>query len=272
MPFKFRKVTGTAWFGFIAILLYVVIAAFAPFIAPYGETDIVGAPFEPYGSQFLLGTDNLGRDMLSRLIYGARNTLGLTMLITTLAFFVGGMLGLASATVGGWIDQFVGRIVDMFMAIPALIFALLLLTIFGNSVSVLIVVIACIEATRVFRVVRATAQSILVMDFIDSAKLRGENLIWIACAEVLPNALAPLLVDFGLRFCFVLLFISSLSFLGLGIQAPTASWGSMVRDNSTLIAYGEIAPLLPALAIGLLAVAINLVVDWILDIATRQKA
>jgi peptide/nickel transport system permease protein len=247
---------------------YLVCACFAPLIAPHGETAIVGAPFEPWGRQFPLGTDNLGRDMLSRLIYSARNTIGLSLAITVLAYLVGCAIGLASAIKGGWVDQLLGRSVDALMAIPQLIFALLLLTVLGNSIPVLVAVIAAVESTRVFRLVRATAQGILVMDFMDSARLRGESFAWIALREILPNGGPPLLVDFGLRFSFTLLFISSLSFLGLGIQPPTASWGSMVRDTAILISYGDVTPLLPALALGILTVSVNIVVDWILDLTS----
>jgi peptide/nickel transport system permease protein len=150
------------------------------------------------------------------------------------------------------------------MAIPQLIFALLILTITGTSIPVLIVVIALLDSTRVFRLSRAVAMNIVVMDYVEVAKLRGEGLGWIIRRDVLPNAMPPLVAEFGLRFCFVFLFISALSFLGLGIQPPTADWGSMVRDNATLITFGDITPLLPAGAIALLTVGVNFVVDFFL--------
>ncbi len=265
-----KRISPLAGLSFIVLFGYIACACLAPVIAPYGETEVVGIPFAPWNGSSLLGTDNLGRDMLSRLIYGAQNTIGLSFAITLLAYLVGGLLGLASAIKGGWADQIIGRIIDAFMSIPQLIFALLLLTILGKSTPVLVLVIAAVESTRVFRVVRATSQGILVMDFLDAARLRGERFGWIAVREVLPNALAPILVDFGLRFSFTLLFISSLSFLGLGIQPPTASWGSMVHDNAILISYGDATPLLPAAAIGLLTVSVNLIVDWFLDLGARK--
>jgi len=185
-------------------------------------------------------------------------------LTTMLAFLVGGVLGFVAAAMGGWIDQLLGRLVDVMMAIPTLIFALLILTITGTSIPVLIVVIALLDSTRVFRLARAVAMNIVVMDYVEAARLRGEGLWWIIWREVLPNAMPPLVAEFGLRFCFVFLFISALSFLGLGIQPPTADWGSMVRDNATLITYGDVTPLLPAGAIALLTVAVNFVVDFFL--------
>ena len=259
-----RKAPPTAWFGMVVILFYVMIAATAPVIAPFTETEIVGAEYEAWGQQFLLGTDNLGRDWLTRLIYGARNTIGIAFVTTCLAFVIGGLGGFLSATLGGWVNQVLGRVVDVLMAIPSLIFALLILTILGTSIPVLIVVIAVLDSTRVFRLARAVGMNIVVMDYVEVARLRGEGLWWVITREVMPNAMPPLVAEFGLRFCFVFLFLSALSFLGLGIQPPTADWGSMVRDNATLITFGDITPLLPAGAIALLTVGVNFVVDWFL--------
>ncbi|MGF1611786.1 MAG: ABC transporter permease [Kiloniellales bacterium] len=254
----------TARFGMAVIAFYVLIAVFAPVLTPYGESQVVGFEFEPWGEQHLLGTDNLGRDMLTRLVYGARNTIGIAFVTTCLAFVIGIVTGFMAATLGGWVDQILARIVDVLMAIPQLIFALLILTIVGTSIPALILVIAVLDSTRVFRLSRAVAMNIVVMDFVEVARLRGEGLWWVMRHEVLPNALPPLVAEFGLRFCFVFLFISALSFLGLGIQPPTADWGSMVRDNATLITYGDITPLLPAGSIALLTVGVNFVVDWFL--------
>jgi peptide/nickel transport system permease protein len=261
----------TAGFGLLMILIYVAVAVFAPLIAPFPETEIVGREYQAWDSVHLLGTDNLGRDMLSRLIYGARNTVGIAFVTTALAFILGSVLGLLAAVVGGWLDQLLSRTVDVLMAIPALIFALLLLTIVGTSIINMILVIALIDATRVFRLARAVAMNIVVMDYVEAAKLRGEGLWRLITREILPNALAPLVAEFGLRFCFVFLTISALSFLGLGIQPPTADWGSMVRDNATLISFGDVTPLLPAGAIALLTVSVNFVVDWQLHRASGLK-
>jgi peptide/nickel transport system permease protein len=266
-----RTAPVTASFGMLVILIYVVVAVFAPLIAPYAEREVVGGQFLPWAAPHYLGTDNLGRDMLSRMLFGARNTVGIAFATTALAFFVGSFLGLMAATVGGWLDQVLSRLVDVLMAIPALIFSLLLLTIFGTSVITLILVIATIDATRVFRLARSVAESIVVMDYIEAARLRGEGLLRLIFREILPNALAPLVAEFGLRFCFVFLAISALSFLGVGIQPPTADWGSMVRENATLITFGDITPLLPAGAIALLTVAVNFVVDWQLHRASGLK-
>ncbi len=266
-----RNAPLTAAFGMLVIFVYLVVAILAPMIAPFPEREVVGSQFMPWSAEHWLGTDALGRDMFSRMIYGTRNTVGIAFATTALAFLIGSVFGLLAATVGGWLDQGLSRLVDVMMAIPSLIFALLLLTIFGTSVITLIMVIAVIDSTRVFRLSRAVAEGVVVMDYIEAARLRGEGLVYLITREILPNVTAPLVAEFGLRFCFVFLSISALSFLGLGIQPPTADWGSMVRENATLITFGDITPLLPAGAIALLTVAVNFVVDWQLYRASGLK-
>lgn len=262
---ELKKSPVTAWFGMIVIGLYVLVAIFAPVIAPYGEAEVVSSQsYAPWSDKFIFGTDQIGRDVLTRLIFGDRNTLGIAAITTMLAFLVGGTLGILAALLRGWFDQLAARAVDVLMAIPALIFALILLSIFGSSIRNLILIIALLDATRVFRLSRSVAMNVVVTDFVEAARLRGERLPWLVRQEILPNILTPLVAEFGLRFCFVFLTISALSFLGLGIQPPTADWGSMVRENAVLITYGDVTPLLPAAAIGLLTIAVNFVVDWFL--------
>jgi peptide/nickel transport system permease protein len=259
-----RHAPPSAWFGLLVIFIYAGVAIFAPLLAPYGQAQVVGGAYEPWSHHFIFGTDQLGRDMLSRLIFGARNTVGIALVTTCLSFLLGGMCGLVAATVGGWTDLVLARLVDVLMAIPQLIFALVLLSIVGTSLLNLLVIIAVLDSTRVFRLTRAVAMNVVVLDFVEAAQLQGERLLWIMTREILPNILAPLVAEFGLRFCFVFLTIAALSFLGLGIQPPAADWGSMVRENASLITYGDITPLLPAGAIALLTVGVNFVVDWFL--------
>ncbi|MEM7546175.1 MAG: ABC transporter permease [Pseudomonadota bacterium] len=269
----FRAMPLTAAFGLTVISIYIIGAVFAPVLAPYGEREIFEVINALPGDdpRFVLGTDQIGRDLLSRLIYGGRNTIGIAFVTTVLAFVLGASLGFLAAVLGGWVDQVLSRIVDALMAIPQLIFALLLITILGQNTFVMIGVIAVLDSTRVFRLARAVGVNIVVMDYIEAAKLRGESLTYLIFREILPNATAPLLAEFGLRFCFVFLLIASLSFLGIGIQPPLADWGTMVRELSQFInfaGFGEwlIAslPLMPAAAIALLTVAVNFVVDWML--------
>ena len=258
--------------GVVAILAYAFVALFAPLLAPYGETAIVGSSYELWSDKFFFGTDNIGRDMLTRLIYGARNTIGIAFLTVAIAFFVGGTLGMLAAILGGVYDLVIGRLVDILMAIPSLVFALLLLTVFGTSIPSLVLIIALLDSTRVFRIARSAAMNVVVMEFVEAARLRGEGMGWVIRKEVLPNITAPLLAEFGLRFCFVFLFIAALSFLGLGIQPPLADWGSMVRETATLINYNDITPLLPAIAIAGLTVAVNFVVDWMLHLSSGLRS
>ena len=262
----------SAKLGIVIITAYVVLALFAPWIAPYKETAIVGGAYELWSDKFFFGTDNIGRDMLTRLIYGARNTIGIAFVTVLLAFLIGGAAGMLAAILGGRSDMIIGRIVDILMAIPSLVFALLLLTIFGTSIPSLIAIIALLDSTRVFRIARSAAMNVVVMEFVEAARLRGEGMAWVIRKEVLPNITAPLLAEFGLRFCFVFLFIAALSFLGLGIQPPLADWGSMVRETATLINYNDITPLLPAIAIAGLTVAVNFVVDWMLHLSSGLRS
>jgi peptide/nickel transport system permease protein len=254
----------TAWLGMIIILVYAIAAIFAPWIAPFGESEVVGKQYLPPSAEFWFGTDQIGRDMFSRVIYGARNTIGIALATTLLSFIIGGTLGVLTALKRGWLDQTVSRIVDAFLAIPVLIFALMLLAVFGKSIMLLILILALLDSTRVFRLARATALNVVVMDYVESARLRGEGTGWIIFKEILPNILPPMITEFGLRFCFVFLTISALSFLGVGIQPPTADWGSMVAESKTLITFGRAQPLIPAACIAILTVGVNFVVDWFL--------
>jgi peptide/nickel transport system permease protein len=291
----FRSMPLTASFGILTILIYAIFAIFAGAIAPYGQEYVlpgVAANIVPGGDpalggnpEFPLGTDQIGRDILSRLIYGAQNTVGIAFATTVLAFLLGGTLGFLAATLGGWLDQLLSRAVDVLMAIPSLIFALLLMTIasvwapeLGIPLTVfMVLIIAVIDSTRVYRLARAVGQNIVVMDYIEAAKLRGEGLGYLVFKEILPNATAPLLAEFGLRFCFVFLTIAALSFLGVGIQPPLADWGTMVRDLGGFVNFAQFAPLaataplLAAGAIALLTVAVNFVVDWMLHKTSGLK-
>jgi peptide/nickel transport system permease protein len=287
----FRQMPLTAAFGILVIIIYAVTAIFAAWLAPHGQAEVFAqANIVPGGNpalggnpDFPLGTDQIGRDILSRLIYGAQNTVGIAFATTLIAFFLGGTLGFLAATLRGWMDQLLSRAVDVLMAIPSLIFSLLLITVasawvtgFGLTVA-MVLIIAVIDSTRVFRLARAVGMNIVVMDYIEAAKLRGEGLPYLIFKEILPNATAPLLAEFGLRFCFVFLTISALSFLGLGIQPPLADWGTMVKDLSAFINYASFAPLaasvplLAAGAIALLTVAVNFVVDWMLQRSSGLK-
>ena len=266
-----RQSPWSARLGLVMVLLNVFAALFAPYIAPYSETEIVGDVWLPMSTDHLLGTDHLGRDLFTRLLYGARNTIAIAFVTTLLSFVVGTILGFFAATLGGWTDLTLSRMIDILMAFPTLIFALIALSVVGTSVASLIIIIALLDSTRVYRLSRAVAMDIAVMEYVEAARLRGERIWWLMRQEVLPNAMPPLVAEFGLRFCFVFLFIAALSFLGLGIQPPTADWGGMVRENAGAITFGIFIPLWPAGAIAFLTVGVNLIVDWFLHIASGLK-
>jgi peptide/nickel transport system permease protein len=259
-----RGLPVSVWIGIIVIATNAFAAIFGPLLAPYAESAVAGDVWAPPSAEFWLGTDNLGRDLFSRLLYGAQTSIAIAIAITLISFTIGGALGFFAAVVGGWADQLLSRVVDVLMAFPTLILALLVLSVLGSSIPVLIAVSAILDSTRVFRLSRAVAMDVEVMDFVEVARLRGEGLWWIMSREVFPNTLPPLIAEFGLRFCFAFLFISALSFLGLGIQPPHADWGGMVKDNANAISFGLAAPLIPAAAIALLTIGVNLVVDWFL--------
>ncbi|WP_158938157.1 ABC transporter permease [Burkholderia sp. S171] len=267
-----KEVPLSAAIGMLLVAVIAVTSLCASLIAPHGETETVGDVWMMPGAGHWLGTDSIGRDMFSRLLYGGRTTLGLALAITLLSFSLGIVTGFAAAVLGRKVDQVLSRIVDTLMAMPVLIFALMILSVLGTSTPVLIGTIAILDSTRVFRLARLVAQGIAVQEYVEAARLRGEGLAWIIRREILPNAVPPLLAEFGMRFGFTILFVAGLSFLGLGIQPPFADWGGMVRDNAQVINFGGIAPLVPAAAIALLTIGINLIVDWLLSVRAVGQA
>ncbi len=257
----------TGWVGIVVVGFWVFIAIFGPWLAPMGENEL---PFPDDYSEFQLprpgawlGTDESDRDVLSRLMYGAGRTIGISFMATVLAYFIGVILGIGAAISTPRVDMIVSRINDAFLSLPTIMLGLVVVAAVGSSIPVLIITAGVIYATVVFRLARALGQEIMVMDFVEAARVRGEGRWWIITREIWPNAAMPLLTDFGLRLIYVILFISSLSFLGLGVQPPQADWGSMVRENLGALSYGaSVIPVVaPALAIATLTVAINLVVD-----------
>jgi peptide/nickel transport system permease protein len=269
--FDIKTITVSAWIGLFFTALFLFCAIFAPWIAPYGKAEIVGGVWEPMSEQFWLGTDNLGRDLLSRMIYGARTTVFIAAAATALSFSLGAILGFTAAVVGGWFDTLMSRFIDLLMSIPTLIFGLVVLSVLPSTIITLILVMGLLDSTRVYRLSRAVAADINVMDFVEAAKLRGEGNTWIIFREILPNALSPLISELGLRFIYAVLFLSALSFLGLGVQPPEADWGGMVKENKEGIVFGIPAALIPAGAIAALAISVNLVADWVLNRTSSLK-
>jgi peptide/nickel transport system permease protein len=268
---NFRSIPFGAAVGLLITTLFLLVAIFAPLIAPHPLGEIVGGVWEPMSDKFVLGTDNLGRDLLSRMIFGARTTIFIALSATALSFGLGTILGFAAAVFGGWLDMTMSRLVDLIMAVPTLIFGLVVLSVLPPTLTILILVMGLLDSTRVYRLARAVAVDINVMDYVEAARLRGEGRRWIIFFEILPNALSPLISELGLRFIFAVLLLSALSFLGLGVQPPDADWGGMVKENKDGIVFGIPAALIPAAAIAMLAISVNLVADWILNRTTDLK-
>lgn len=248
--------------GLTIVGFWLVIVLIGPFIAPYHEADLIADDsYLPASSQFLLGSDYLGRDTLSRILWGARTTIGISLAATFLAYFTGITLGVAAAAYSGWTDMGLSRINDVFLALPNIMLALVVIAAFGSSILILIVTAGLVYSSGVFRIARALGQEIVVEDYVEAARARGEGPWWIITHEILPNIMMPLATDFGFRLVFIILFVSSLSFMGLGVQPPTSDWGSMVRESMQGLSYGSFASVWPALAIATLTISINVVVD-----------
>ena len=259
------ELTPTAIVCLAVIALAAFIAIFAPVIAPYDEgTILTNESFASPGNGMLLGSDYLGRDIASRLGFGIRTTLSVALSISVIAFLIGSALGFFAAIMGGWTDTLVSRTVDALISFPAIMIALIVVSSLGSSFLVLIVTVAIIDSTRVFRVARALGMDIVVQDYIEAARVRGEGIWWIIWHELLPNALGPLAAEFGIRFTYAILFVSALSFLGLGVQPPHSDLGLMVKENMQGLLYGSFSPLYPALAIAMVTVSTNIRVDWYL--------
>jgi peptide/nickel transport system permease protein len=249
--------------GLLIMLLMVAAAIFAPLLAPNPPSSLIDSAYAPPGAT-LLGTDVLGRDLFSRMLYGARLTLLVAFGSTTIGFLLGVIWGLAAAELGGWFDDFTDWSVNIILSFPPLMLGLLLVSALTPSLVILIGALAAIQLPRVVRVARAIGQNVSQLQFVEVARARGEGLVSILCREILPNSLRPLAAEYGLRVTYATLFISGLSFLGLGIQPPDADWGGLVRENMSAMQVGVMLPVLaPALAIGVFAVALNLIIDWV---------
>jgi peptide/nickel transport system permease protein len=256
------KLRFSAWVGIAILFVCFLTALVGPSISPYSEADFVSEDgFLPPSKSFLLGTDYIGRDILSRLIIGTRLTVGMAIVATLIASSVGSLLGILAAIKGKWLDSLLCRLNDAFLSVPGILLGLVVVAALGSSIPNLVCVTGLVYACSVFRIARALGMDLRVMDYIEVARGRGESLWWILRHEIFPNAAIPLIVDFGIRLSFTIRFMAALSFLGLGVQPPHADWGSMVRENLVGLSSQSMAPIIPALAIAFLTIALNLIVD-----------
>lgn len=256
------KMSPGALLGLAIVVFWLVVTVAGPSLSPHDAAAIVDQ--DVFGSiswQFPLGTDYLGRDILSRILYGARYTVALALAATVMASTTGTLLGLCAAVSGGWFDAMLSRALDALISIPSKMFALMMVASFGSSVPLLILTAAVGYMPGAYRISRALAVNVQAMDYVQAARSRGERMAYIACVEILPNIIRPVLADFGLRFVFTVLLLSGLSFLSLGVQPPDADWGSLVRENIGGLSEGAPAVLMPALAIASLTIGVNLLID-----------
>ncbi len=260
------------WLGIVLLGMSTLLALFGPLLAPYSVGEIVTrVPYSSSGDGLsFLGGDGLGRDVLSRLLHGAPYTLGIALISTVLSFLLGVGLGFVAAEKRGLTDEIITWLIDVLLSIPPLLLALLVIFALGSSTPVLIAAIAFVKAPRIARVARSVALGISTLEFVEVARAQGESLLSRLWREILPNSVRPLMVEFGLRLTYAVFFLSTLSFLGLGIQPPEADWGSLVRENISGVLLGSYAAIYPAIAIGALGVGINLVVDWIGGKSSRE--
>ena len=244
------------------ILLFVIaVAVFGPLVAPHSPTQPLGVPLSGPSGASPLGTDYLGRDVLSRLLYGGRSVLGLAAAATILAYLLGLSIGLVAGYTRSLVDPMLMRSVDVMLCFPPLLFLLVLIAGAGSSVAVLIIGVALVQAPQVSRIVRTATLEVSVRGYVEAAVARGERAPAVLVREVLPNILGPVLVDAGLRFTYSILIIASVNFLGLGLQPPNSDWALMIGENRSYLAVNAWAVLAPAAMIAILTIGVNLTGD-----------
>ncbi len=256
------KINAVGIFAFLVIFIWAMVAIFAPYLIPYPVGDIVDLDyFGPMTSDLWLGSDYLGRDVFSRILMGARFTVGISLAAVTIACTGGVVLGMCAAVIGGWFDAALSRFLDAVNSIPSKLFGLVVVAAVGSSIPVLIITLSVIYTPGAYRFARALAVNVNTMDFVTVARVRGESLLYLIGSEILPNIIRPVLADLGVRFVFIVLLLSGLSFLGLGLQPPNADWGALVRENIGGLPFAAPAVIFPSLAIASLTISVNLLID-----------
>ena len=255
--------TSSGAVGAAIVLAVVFVAVFGRFLAPDDPTQPVGVPFAHPSGDTLLGTDYLGRDVLSRLLHGGGSVIGLAAAATALAYLVGLAIGLVAGYTRSLVDPILMRSVDVMFAFPPLLFLLILIAGAGTGVGVVVIGVAAIQAPAISRIVRTATQVVSVRGYVEAAVARGERALAVVSREVLPNILAPVLVDAGLRFTYSILIIASVNYLGLGLQPPSSDWALMISENRQYISLNAWAVLAPAGMIALLTIGVNLMGDAI---------
>lgn len=254
---------GRFWLGLVLTGLPIAVALIGPWIAPIPPTQFVSPPFSPPDQMALFGTDTLGRDIFSRFLAGGQTLLILSALATLLGVTLGAVLGGLLATMRGVADEIAMRLADVALAFPAVVLALMCLSLIGPKLWLIVLVVALGHLPRTLRVIRSAAMSIAERDFVRYAEALGVGRIRTVATEIMPNVVAPLMVEYGIRFTYSVGLIASLSFLGLGVQPPTPDWGNMINENRLGITIQPWGVVLPLLALALLAIGCNLITECI---------
>jgi len=266
---RLKFLAGWTWsgkLGLTVVAAMLLVAVLAPWLQAHDLGEFSGSGvFQPMSAEHWLGTDYLGRDMLTRIVAGTPYTIGVAFAATILACMFGTVLGLLAAVTGGLTDATLSRSLDTLVSIPSKLLALVIIAAFGSSITLLVATAAIVYTPGCYRIIRSLAVNINAMDYVVVARARGESRGYIMRREILPNIWGPLLADLGLRFVYVLRLLASLSFLGLGVQPPMADWGSLVRENLGALSEGGASVVAPAVAIALLTIAVNLVIDNLPD-------
>ena len=258
---------GRTRVGLALVAFVVAIALFGPVLAPHGPTEFVAPPYSPPVPGAWLGSDNLGRDVLTRFLWGGRSVLALAVAATVLGLTAGIAVGLVAAYARGLADEVLMRLTDTLLAFPQIVLVLLLVASFGPRLWLLVLTVGASHAPRVARVARAAALEVVERDFVRAAEALGESRGRILISEVMPNITSPLLVEFGLRLTYSIGLVAAVSFMGFGLQPPAADWGLMINENRIGLLLQPWPVLLPVAAIGLLTVGVNLVTDGIARVA-----
>lgn len=248
--------------GLVIIAIHLLVALLAPVLTPHNPyiSDPSAALYGP-SAEHWLGTDQYGRDVLARTLYGGRYALQVTFIATTITVAIGSGLGILCAYVGGWFDMVVMRLIDAILAIPSILALLVVVTVFGNSIPVIVLAITIVYTPAVTRVVRGAAMAVVPLDFVTAAKARGENAFAIVLREIVPNVPGVMLVEYAMRASWAVLLISTLSFLGFGANPPTPDWGLMISEGRMAMTVVPWAVLAPIIALSTLVIGLSSAAD-----------
>jgi peptide/nickel transport system permease protein len=269
---RLLKESPVGMIGAFLVLFWVVVAIFAPWLSPFDpNASNLDALIDPTPSSVnWLGTDNQGRDILSRIIWGSRTVLQVAPIAVLCAYIIGCMMGLMAGYYRGWVDQLINRISDVVLSFPAIVLYIIVIMKLGPSALNIIIAVIFISSPQITRIVRGMTLELREREYVAAAKMRGESALYIMLVEILPNARGPLIVDACLRLGYTTIAIGVLGFLGLGLPPPDPDWGGMVKDTYAMMSVYPHMSLFPAAAISSLVVGFSLLADGMREISIRD--